>query len=189
MTNAELAILSLIAQQPRHGYEIEQVIEARGMREWTEVGFSSIYYLLKKLEQKGYVKAQLVAAERGPARKVYHITPAGEQAVDKGALEALSVPRRCYQQFLLGLAIMPRIKHEEALESLSEYRTALDERRESIQTSLELQQPLPFFVEAMFDYSITLANAEIGWVEKFIHQLQTMDGDIIDHEEVNNDEN
>ena len=51
MTNAELAILSLIGESPRHGYEIEQVIEARGMREWTEIGFSSIYYLLKKLEK------------------------------------------------------------------------------------------------------------------------------------------
>ena len=46
LTNAELAILSLIVEQPRHGYEIEQVIEQRGMREWTDVGFSSIYYLL-----------------------------------------------------------------------------------------------------------------------------------------------
>jgi DNA-binding PadR family transcriptional regulator len=43
MTNAELAILSLVAEQPRHGYEIEQVIEEREMREWTEIGFSSIY--------------------------------------------------------------------------------------------------------------------------------------------------
>ena len=28
MTNAELAILSLIAEKPRHGYDIEQIIEA-----------------------------------------------------------------------------------------------------------------------------------------------------------------
>ena len=46
MTSAEFAILTLIVEQPRHGYEIEQVIEQRGMRQWTEVGFSSIYYLL-----------------------------------------------------------------------------------------------------------------------------------------------
>ena len=75
MTNAELAILSLVAEQPRHGYEIEQVIEARGMREWTEVGFSSIYYLLKKLERRGLVEGHLEAAERGPARKIYRLTP------------------------------------------------------------------------------------------------------------------
>jgi DNA-binding PadR family transcriptional regulator len=54
MTNAELAILSLIAEKPRHGYEIEQVIEERGMRDWTEVGFSSIIHT-KKLEQNGWI--------------------------------------------------------------------------------------------------------------------------------------
>ena len=71
MTNAELAILSLIAEQPRHGYDIEQVIEARGMREWTEIGFSSIYYLLKKLEKDGLIESQLEQQEgKGPARKV-----------------------------------------------------------------------------------------------------------------------
>jgi DNA-binding PadR family transcriptional regulator len=55
MTNAELAVLSLIAEQPRHGYDIEQIIEARGMRDWTEIGFSSIYYLLNKLEEAGMI--------------------------------------------------------------------------------------------------------------------------------------
>ena len=59
MTNAELAILSLIAEVPSHGYKIEQTIETRGMREWTEIGFSSIYYLLKKLEKAGLMESQL----------------------------------------------------------------------------------------------------------------------------------
>jgi DNA-binding PadR family transcriptional regulator len=189
MTNAELAILSLVAQHPRHGYEIEQIIEQRGMREWTEVGFSSIYYLLKKLEQKGYVKAQLVAAERGPARKVHHITPEGEMALDEGALDALSVPRRCFHQFLLGLAIMPRIEQKSALDSLGEYLTALHERRESMQASLERQQPLPYFVEAMFDYSLTLINAEVGWVEGFMQQLDSYDEDMYSSMEADDDEN
>jgi DNA-binding PadR family transcriptional regulator len=59
MTNAKLAILSLIAEEPRRGYDIEQIIEARGMREWTEIGFSSIYSLLKKLETAGLVEGRL----------------------------------------------------------------------------------------------------------------------------------
>jgi DNA-binding PadR family transcriptional regulator len=48
--------LTLVAERPRHGYEIERVIEERGMREWTEIGFSSIYYLLKKLEREGLIE-------------------------------------------------------------------------------------------------------------------------------------
>ena len=72
MTNAELAILSLIAETPRHGYDIEQTIENRGMREWTEIGFSSIYYLLNKLEKTGFVGSELIATHgRGSARRVW----------------------------------------------------------------------------------------------------------------------
>ncbi|MCY7144283.1 PadR family transcriptional regulator, partial [Streptococcus gordonii] len=41
----EELILGLLAEQPRHGYQIEKLIEDREMRRWTEVGFSSIYYV------------------------------------------------------------------------------------------------------------------------------------------------
>ena len=37
VTNAELAVLSLIAENPCHGYDIETQIATRGMREWTEI--------------------------------------------------------------------------------------------------------------------------------------------------------
>ena len=42
LSDAEFAILSLLGEDDHHGYEIEALIEARGMREWTAIGFSSI---------------------------------------------------------------------------------------------------------------------------------------------------
>ncbi len=78
MTNIELAILSLLAEKSRHGYEIEQTIEERGMREWTEIGFSSIYYILKKCLQAGWVEETLLPSEsKGPGKKVYKLTESG----------------------------------------------------------------------------------------------------------------
>ena len=110
MTNAELAILSLIVEKSRHGYEIEQVIEAREMRNWTEVGFSSIYYILNKLEKKGLVEGQLEKPiGRGPARKVYHITADGLDTYHKSTLEAISTPIPPYSAFLLGLSWLKMI--------------------------------------------------------------------------------
>ena len=172
MTNAELAILSLIAEQPRHGYEIEQVIEERGMREWTEIGFSSIYYLLKKLEPKGFVVGQLEEAERGPARKVYHPTSAGREALHAGVLDALSVPRRCYPPLQLGLANLPGIPPAEALAALRKYRDALTDRLEYVQANWESKRPLPYFIDAMFDYSATMIQAEMEWISQFISRLE-----------------
>jgi DNA-binding PadR family transcriptional regulator len=172
MTSAELAILSLITEQPCHGYEIEQVIEERGMREWTELGFSSIYYLLKKLESKSLIEGELKEAERGPARKVYRITPNGTQALHASVVEALSVPGRCYPPLLLGLSNLSGIPPAEALAALRHYHAALSQRLEKLRASWEERRPVPDFVDAMFDYSLTMIRAEMAWVAEFIEHLE-----------------
>ena len=173
MTNAKLAILSLIAEAPRHGYEIEQTIEERGMREWTEIGFSSIYYLLKQLEKSGLIQSQLRPAEgRGPARRVYQITSDGSTALEDATLEALSTPRQSYPPILLGIANLPIIAQEQAGGALRSYRDELAERLEHILARAESQRPLPDHVEMLFDYSLRMLEAEMNWAENVIEILQ-----------------
>jgi DNA-binding PadR family transcriptional regulator len=172
MTNAELAILGLVVQEPCHGYEIERVISERGMREWTDVGFSSIYYLLKKLEREGLVESHLEEAARGPARRVYHPTPAGQAALQEGVMAALSVPRRNYSPLLLGLSHLSRIPETQAVEALENYRQALGERLAHVQDRWDRQRPLPSSVDAMFDYSVTMIQTELEWVAAYVMKLE-----------------
>jgi DNA-binding PadR family transcriptional regulator len=173
MNNAQLAILTLLAESPRHGYEIEQVIEARGMRNWTEIGFSSIYYILKRLEQEGMVRGNMQQGEgRGPARVVYCLTRQGRRAVNRGVLEALSVPEHSYPPIQIGLANLPGIPSEQARAALQTYVHNLRERRDQLLEKQESQQPLPPFVEAMFSYSTAMIDAELRWVEAYITQLE-----------------
>ncbi len=174
MTNAELAILSLVAEHPRHGYEIEQVIQQRGMREWTEIGFSSIYYLLAKLDGASLIVSRLEEGARGPARKVYEATPAGRQALREGALELLAVPHRS-SSLELGLANLPLLDPAEALAALRRYRDALVGRKEHVLRRREAQRPLPDLVEALFDHSLTMIQADLDWVERYISQQEERD--------------
>lgn len=177
MTNAELAVLSLVEERPRHGYEIEQVIEERGMRDWTEVGFSSIYYLLKKLEEKGLVASALEKpAGRGPARKVYHITELGLEEWYRQSLETIRTPVSGSSPFLLGLSVFPVFAKADSLPALQEYLARLEIRKARMLEQAEAQQPLPPHVEAMFEYSRTLMNAEINWLKKFIVQMEEKNG-------------
>ena len=98
-TNAELAVLSLLAEKPMHGYQIEQTIESRGMREWTEIGFSSIYYILEKLRSRGCVESRLEAAEgKGPSRQIFSLTPAGRAVFQTGCAERPRQPQPFFQQ-------------------------------------------------------------------------------------------
>lgn len=173
MTHAEFAILSLIAEAPRHGYEIEQTIEQRGMRDWTEIGFSSIYYLLKKLEKEGLIEPHLEQpAGKGPARQVYRITPAGRETCLQASLNALATPHRNDTPFQMGLANFPFMSTEQALSALRRHHSALLERRTYVKTRWEVQRPVPFFVDAMFEYSLAMIEAECVWIENFIKQLE-----------------
>lgn len=173
MTNAELAILSLVAEKPRHGYDIEQVIESRGMREWTEIGFSSIYYLLKKLEKSGLIESQLQSPEgKGPARKVYHVTPKGREAQMEGTIQALSHPQGGSNAFLLGLSNFPIVPQDQVIQALQTYVRQLEDRLAHMLGRAEAQRPLPPFVDAMFDYSEVMIAAELNWMKKFLNEVE-----------------
>jgi DNA-binding PadR family transcriptional regulator len=173
ISNAEFSILSLVAEEPRHGYQIEQVIEQRGMRQWTQVGFSSIYYLLRKLERKGLLD---IRAERqdgqGPARKVYGLTKQGDRIFEQAIKIALSKPQPCYPPILLGLAALPRLDRQSVIEALERYRAELIDQCQGMRHSKSNQPNLPYFVEAMFDYSEALMEAELHWLENFIQQVE-----------------
>src|SRR3989304_374007 len=160
MTNAELAILGLVAEAPRHGYEIEQLIEQRGMRNWTEVGFSSIYYILSKLERRGWIRSHREpAAGRGPARKVFAIQPQGQAAWYQSTLEALAGPGQP-TPLLLGLAGLPGIQPSEAAAALRQYRRGVLARRDQVQQAWVESEDPPVFLEGMFEYSYNLLQAE-----------------------------
>jgi len=174
MTNAELAILSLVTEAPRHGYEIEQIIEARGMREWTEVGFSSIYYLLKKLEKAGFVESQFIPTEgRSAGRRVYRVTEAGRGALLEATLQALGQPQPTYPPILLGVANLPLVENEPALEALRSFRDGITERITHATRRAEAQHPLPDHVMWMFDYSLQMLAAERNWIETVIQKMET----------------
>jgi DNA-binding PadR family transcriptional regulator len=177
MTNAELAILSLVAEAPRHGYEIERTIEARGMRDWTDVGFSSIYYILGKLEKKGWVSGRKGSAVgKGPPRKVYTVTAAGRREFKAGVLTALSTPQRDPFHFQLGLACIDRLSKQSALDALHQHVQALDERAGYVRSRRAEQGDLPANVKGMFELSLLIIETQKAWIQEFIKTWETDHG-------------
>ncbi len=177
MTNAELAILGMVVEAPRHGYEMEQLIEQRGMRNWTEVGFSSIYYILQKLEKRGLVRSQpQPAAGRGPQRKVFSVTTRGQKAWRQATLEMLAVPATG-SPFLLGLAGIPGLSPQEVVTALRKYRKQVIRRRDEVEATWQQAEQLPVFLEGMYEYGYNLAQAELEWLDRYIPRLESQISD------------
>ena len=143
MTDAEMALLGLIAEQPRHGYEIEQLLEQRGMRQWTEIGFSSIYYLLRKLQDKGLIEDHMQAQPgHGPNRKVVQLTTKGREALRVAVLDALSEPQPRSSTILVGLSNLSLLTNAEAKKALRQYQHKLLDRIGALQAQRGRQRGL-----------------------------------------------
>ncbi|MBI2957078.1 MAG: helix-turn-helix transcriptional regulator [Acidobacteria bacterium] len=76
--SAELAVLTVLAQAPLHGYEI-----AKRIRQQTGgvVSFdvASLYPLLYAMERRGWVKGSWEQAASGRQRRYYRLTPEGRR--------------------------------------------------------------------------------------------------------------
>ena len=70
-------ILRLIREKPRHGYEVMKALEEKFRGHYTPSA-GSVYPTLQLLEDEGFVRAVDAAG-----KKVYHITPEGEQYLDE----------------------------------------------------------------------------------------------------------
>ena len=76
--NKEIAVLGLLSERPMHGYDLEHEIRMRDMRYWTEISMSSVYKILKKLEEKGLINCEVKPTPNNVAQKVYSLTDLGK---------------------------------------------------------------------------------------------------------------
>jgi DNA-binding PadR family transcriptional regulator len=169
LTPAELTLLGLLVEKPRHGYELAEVITARGMREWTEIGFSSIYYLLTKLRDRGLV-AETGEPARGKARKVFAPTPDGFRRCAEAAEQAIATLRPVFPPLLVGLATQPIIPPARLRKALDDRAAALTDKIAEVRAAAAREE-VPPFVRAIFDYSLGQLEAERTWLTKYRGEL------------------
>ncbi|MDB4673301.1 PadR family transcriptional regulator [Verrucomicrobiales bacterium] len=91
----EMAVLTALAGGERYGYELVKSLVAVPGLTVTE---GTLYPLLSRLRQLGWIESRLVESNEGPARKYYVLTSDGREALDlmetyfagvTGALEKL----------------------------------------------------------------------------------------------------
>lgn len=75
-------VLAVVANGDNHGYNVLRAVRTGGL---VSIGDASVYGALQRLYADGLLSTHLEPSLRGPARKCYALTPAGEEALDEGA--------------------------------------------------------------------------------------------------------
>lgn len=102
--SAELLILALLEEAPRHGYQIAQLIEERSQGD-LHFHVTSLYPILYRLENQGLLKSRWVE-KKGRRRRYYRITSDGGRR--------LALHRRRWENFFQALTRVAGLKVGEA---------------------------------------------------------------------------
>lgn len=78
--SAELLVLSLLEDQPRHGYDISKLIQIRS-GEALRFHVTSLYPLLHRLEKERAIQGRWVEKAEQRRRRYYSLTPHGRKTL------------------------------------------------------------------------------------------------------------
>ena len=99
--SADLLILALVEERPRHGYEIGRLIGERSDGALT-YHVASLYPTLYRLEDQGFLAGMWVEKPGQRRRRYYELTPQGR--------ERLAKERSAWQQFFTALERVARFQ-------------------------------------------------------------------------------
>ena len=167
-SDADIVVLLLLAEQPRHGYDLDRVIEQRGYRQWTSLAFSSVYYLLKRLSERGLLEPDEGSQGR---RTVFRVTEAGRRELRQAAGERLLTPAPPSAGVLPALNAYSRLDDPELVTLLVRRAEALlgrlDELR-ALRAQVDEEHAL-----AIFDYEILRQEADLAWTRSLLKKADS----------------
>ena len=100
--SAELLILSLVEDQPRHGYDLSKLIEARsgGVLSFR---VASLYPMLYRLEKRGWIHGRWIEKAGQRRRRYYRLTPEGAKV--------LAEQRHTWREFVAAIGRITGMEH------------------------------------------------------------------------------
>lgn len=102
--SAELMVLAVVEDQPRHGYEIARRIDesSEGLLRFH---VASLYPMLYRMERRGWIQGRWIEKSGQRRRRYYRLTPAGRKV--------LAAQRREWHSLVAALDKVARISPAE----------------------------------------------------------------------------
>jgi len=181
LTAADLVVLGLLLERPMHGYEVNQELARREVRDWAGVSRPQVYYSLRKLADAGHIgpapgraagaergSAERGSAEGGPERRVYRVTAAGRRAYAAALARPEWATQRPPPPFVTWLVLATHADPAVRARQLARRRAFLEAEamRERATLAAILAGTGPTVVVAALVVSLTIRQfeAELAWL-------------------------
>lgn len=176
-------ILGLLGARPMTGYDIKLAFD-RALASYWNAGNSQIYTTLKNLSAARLVESEVIVQKTRPNRKVYHLTPAGREELERWLQE--DVPERFTKDdFLTKLFFCGETSDEVTLRHLLEHRASLLKQLEHMEWARQQYASRPSRRPRLLEYQMlvreykeAVLKAGLEVTERAIERLQSNDAQV-----------
>ncbi|MGH7704781.1 MAG: PadR family transcriptional regulator [Candidatus Dormibacteria bacterium] len=171
-----LAALGLLAERPRHTYEIQRVLRERH-KEFASGTPRAIYRAVDRLCQGGMIAlADTVREGHRPERIVYRATEPGREELRHWLIDLLALPQADPSSFAAAVSMIGYLHSGDALRALAQRVGQLQGRIAALDAVLsslleQFKMPRLFLLER--EYERSLWRAELEWVSQLIEELRS----------------
>ncbi|WP_149403622.1 PadR family transcriptional regulator [Dictyobacter arantiisoli] len=171
MDERSLLLLGMLKSQSQHGYQINEFIE-KNLSRMVDMKRSTAYTLLERLCDQGYVDGTMEQAGNRPQKKVYTITPTGEQKFFELLHEYLKHAGVIQFPFDIGLMFLDSLPDEDVSLCLQGHLQELDRQIVGFE-----QTPRHGFgrgVDLAVEHRLIMSRAERDWVASILQRFQSL---------------
>jgi DNA-binding PadR family transcriptional regulator len=173
-----LVVLSLLAERPMHGYQVNLELERREIRDWANLSRPQVYYSVEKLERRGLLRsleAEEPAAGPGPERSTFGTTEKGRAALADALEHEGWTTQRERPPFLTWMALSWQARPGVFLNQLKRRRKfLLKEIAREKKTLLSIYEEVGHkYHEAVWMVSLMIAQmrTEVLWSKRLEREL------------------
>ncbi len=167
------ALLGLLLQSPRHGYDLRSAFEAvvGGEANW-DVKPAQVYTTLARLEEGGLVRVEARGKDAGPEKRTYAVTPAGRKAFRSWL--ASPVPSEHQRdEFFLKLMLTLATREAEPRKVIYTQRNSLYQQLHQLTVQRDGSNPKSDLAHILLlDQAIMHVEADLRWLEVIEARLE-----------------
>jgi DNA-binding PadR family transcriptional regulator len=165
-STTELAVLGLVAEGPRSGYDLAQVASRSTGYLWAP-SRSQIYKVLPRLVERGLARSEAVEQHGRPDKAVYELTAAGRRELRAWVETVEEEPEGGGPVFLLKI-LFGFVSTPEAIRAqLAAYRRLLERNLAAFERQeAGLPDDEPVYSRIALRHGIARARATLAWADE-----------------------
>lgn len=178
LTTPDLVVLTLLTEAPMHGYQLNQELLQREVRDWAAVSRAQVYYSLKKLHEQGLITAEFddtAAPSTGPERSIFRVLPAGSKALEKALAAPKWARQRPPEPFITWMALsfhLPAAQLKKMLDTRRKYLLSQVKKEQATLTELHQAEGAQVAVgRCMVELGIAKFETELRWLDSVEEKL------------------